>query len=692
MITRFGPSENRIAFVNSAFHRLTGYSKRECLGRNARFLEGPETDQNTVAQISEAIAEAKSIRCEVLHYRKTGEPFWNDLSIDPLHDEAGAYIGYIGICIDATSNHMARQDMARERQRFEDITSHIPGYVYRRVLKVDGTLEHPYLSSSLNHMLELPDDAVLTTQAFLDHVHPEDREMFADRVRRSASTLSTFHLEFRLMTSRGAVRWVRCDAPPRRLPGGDVVWDGVGLDITAAKMAESEITFLASHDSLTGLSNRERFKRALGEALKAVPEGQGLGLLAVDIHRLQDINDALGQAAGDEVLRIAGQRLRTFAEGLGGTVARISSDEFGMFLPRVARAEDLSEAAQVLFANLQTPMVVNGAELAMRACIGGALFPWSDGEPMGPVDTPTELVKRAGVALRAAKRDGPGIYRAYAAGADDRVRDRVSLLHALQRAIDDGQLELHYQPLVDLGSGRIVGAEALVRWQHPQLGMQRPDQFIPLAEESGVILPLGTWVMAQAMKQARLYFGEMSAPPRISINVSGVQLRATNFIATLERALADTGADARNFELELTETSVIETSDDTRAILNRLRAMGFWITIDDFGTGHSTFKYLHAFPVDKIKIDQTFVRGLTADSNEAPIIRSMVALARGLGISIVAEGIETEFQRRFLRAEGCMIGQGYLFSPALKGEDFAWLVEREIRLPVTSRGRRQAKG
>jgi EAL domain-containing protein (putative c-di-GMP-specific phosphodiesterase class I) len=198
--------------------------------------------------------------------------------------------------------------------------------------------------------------------------------------------------------------------------------------------------------------------------------------------------------------------------------------------------------------------------------------------------------------------------------------------------------------------------------------------------------------MTQAMTFGQSWVGQAIGPPRISINVSGVQLRAPNFIATVERALADTGADAKNFELELTETAVIDTSEDTRALLNRLRGMGFWITIDDFGTGHSTFKYLHAFPVDKIKIDQTFVRGLTADSSEAPIIRSMVALAAGLGIEIVAEGVETDFQRRFLRAEGCMIGQGYLFSPALRGEDFAWLVEREIRLPVTSRGRRQPKG
>jgi len=628
----------------------------------------------------------------VLNYRKSGEPFWNDVTIDPFRDETGTVVGYIGVHVDATIDHLARQDLALERQRFEDIVSHIPGYVYRRVLKPDGTLEHPYLSSSLNRLLEIPEDEVISTQTFLDHIHPDDRATFSDRVRRSASALSMFHLEFRLISSGGSVRWVRCDAPARLLPGGDIVWDGVALDITAAKMAENEISFLASHDSLTGLSNRERFKKSLGESLEALPDGQSMGLLAVDIHRLQDINDALGLAAGDEVLRIASQRLRDFAEGLAGTVARISSDEFAMFLPQITGAEDLSEVAQAMFATLEKPMIVSGVELMMRACIGGALFPWSDSEPKEPVNTPTELAKRAGVALRAAKRDGPGIYRAYEAGADERVRDRVSLLHSLQRAIDDAQFEVHYQPLVNLGSGRIVGAEALVRWKHPTLGMQRPDQFIPLAEESGFIAPLGAWVMTQAMTFGQGWVGPASASPRIAINVSGVQLRTTNFIATVERALADTGADAKNFEFELTETAVIDTSEETRALLNQLRAMGFWITIDDFGTGHSTFKYLHAFPVDKIKIDQTFVRGLTDDSSEAPIIRSMVALARGLGIEIVAEGVETEFQRRFLRAEGCMIGQGYLFSPALKGEDFAWLVEREIRLPVTSRGRRQAKG
>jgi EAL domain-containing protein (putative c-di-GMP-specific phosphodiesterase class I) len=285
--------------------------------------------------------------------------------------------------------------------------------------------------------------------------------------------------------------------------------------------------------------------------------------------------------------------------------------------------------------------------------------------------------------LRAAKQEGPGAYRVYSVAFDDRLRNRLALRQSLHRAIEGQQFELHYQPLVQLASGRIVGAEALVRWNHPELGTQRPDVFIPLAEASGMIVPLGAWAIKQAMRQGQLWKRPGVGAPRIAINISSIQLAKPGFIAAVEQALSETGADPRDFEFELTEGLMIEPSSETLAILTWVKSLGFGITIDDFGTGYSTFKYLRDFPVDKIKIDQTFVRQLAIDSSDASIIRSMIALSRSLGVQIVAEGVETAMQRDFLRDEGCEVGQGYFFSLPLTAEDFGWLLRSGLNLPVS---------
>jgi EAL domain-containing protein (putative c-di-GMP-specific phosphodiesterase class I) len=283
--------------------------------------------------------------------------------------------------------------------------------------------------------------------------------------------------------------------------------------------------------------------------------------------------------------------------------------------------------------------------------------------------------------MQAAKREGYGSHRIYTPDLDDRLQNRMALRQSLHRAVIEDRLKLHYQPLVDLGSGRIIGAEALVRWYHPEFGLQRPDLFIPLAEESGFIVQLGAWVIHEAMRQSQSWKQQGFNPPRIAVNVSSVQLQKPGFIATVEKALAETGADAHDFEFELTEGLLIEASSDVLSILTAIKALGFGITIDDFGTGNATFKYLRDFPIDKIKIDQVFVRQLVIDSSDAFIIRAMVALSRSLGINILAEGIETEMQREFLRQEGCESGQGYLFSMPLVAEDFGWMIEHRVTLP-----------
>lgn len=263
------------------------------------------------------------------------------------------------------------------------------------------------------------------------------------------------------------------------------------------------------------------------------------------------------------------------------------------------------------------------------------------------------------------------------------------LRHSLRAAIEDNQLELHYQPLVNLRTGKIVSAEALVRWRHPELGLIRPDHFIPLAEESGLIIDLGQWVMQAAIHQSQAWGALGKAVPRIAVNVSATQLRSEDIVSSFQRIVSDSDADANDFELEITEGIFLESSPDINDKLLALKLMGFKVAIDDFGAGHASFQYLRDFPVDKIKIDQVFVRQLRAQSTDAMIVQAIASLARGLNLELVAEGIEDEQQRIFLRDHGCTTGQGFYFSMPLAAEDFGWMIENEIVLPYRPTGSKQ---
>jgi diguanylate cyclase (GGDEF)-like protein/PAS domain S-box-containing protein len=677
--------DNPIVFINKAFAILTGYDEEECIGRNCRFLQGPDSDRQVITDIRNAISCGASIRREILNYHKTGTPFWNDVTIDPIRDDVGAIIGFIGVQHDSTSSRAAHDAMIEAEQRLNDITSHVPGYVYRRLLKPDGTLELAYLSQSFNAMLGLPLDDTLTITEFYKYVHRDDLGALKEETARSAADLSMFHEEFRLISPAGSVHWVRSDAPARRLPNGDVIWDGLAIEITKEKATEADLAFLAFHDSLTGLSNRVRFKNSLSDAIEKITEGERIGIFFIDVDDFQDVNDAFGQPAGDGVLRAIGQRLKTLVESEGGTVARLGGDEFAVLVPAMSAVGSITGFASVIAHELAKPMPVLDREITVQVCVGATMFPSPDDkDPLMIADPSTELIKRTDLALHHAKQDGPGSQRLYDVEFDDRIHNRVALRQSLHLAIEEQQFELHYHPLVELSSGRIVGAEALVRWNHPELGMQRPDLFIPLAEASGLIVPLGAWVITQAMRQHETWRQQGLNPPRIAINLSNVQLKRADFLAVVERALADTGADPSGFEFELTEGLLIESSPDILDALRWLKSLGFWITVDDFGTGYSTFKYLRDFPVDKVKIDQTFVRQLVIDSSDASIVQAMIGLSRSLGIKIVAEGIETEMQRDFLREEGCEIGQGYFFSLPLTAEDFGWLIQRNVALPIST--------
>jgi diguanylate cyclase (GGDEF)-like protein/PAS domain S-box-containing protein len=671
--------DNPIVYVNSAFSALFGYPIDEIIGRNPRFLQGPDSDPLVRADLHAAVASGAGIRREILNYRKDGTSFWNDLRIDPIHDTTGQLTGFIGIQYEADATHRANEEKAEAESKLAIIADRVPGYIYQRVMRSDGSVETTYVSSSISKILGI--EGSEAARNFFNFVHPDDRDGVLAAIRRSAADMSIFREEFRLVSASGSVHWMRSDAPPRRMPNGDIIWDGLATEIAAAKRWESEIANLAFRDPLTGLLIRSAWRQALTRLLSAASQAQAqCGVLHIDITEFHDLNDRIGQHAGDEILCETARRLTRIAESVVGVAGRIGGDEFALLVPDCADKGTLSSLVKSVSDALGLPIVIGAQQLKIQTRIGASLSGGGTPDTPAGADLTAELMTQAELALRWAKQQGRNAHMLYSAERDDRFQNRAILARTLEQAIANGELSLHYQPLVEIASGRIVSAEALVRWYHPLLGMQRPDLFIPLAESSGLIVPLGRWVLDEALRQRRRWQSEGLLPPPIAINLSGIQLLDPSFISTVETSLRNADADAGDFEIELTEGLLIEPSPQVMASLAGLRRMGFTITIDDFGSGHASFRYLRDFPIDKLKIDQSFVRQLVLESTEALIIRAIISLARGMGIGCVAEGIETEMQRELLLREGCQIGQGALFSMPLVAEDFGWLLANGKRL------------
>jgi diguanylate cyclase (GGDEF)-like protein/PAS domain S-box-containing protein len=422
---------------------------------------------------------------------------------------------------------------------------------------------------------------------------------------------------------------------------------GICEDITERKRSEARLSHMARHDALTGLPNRVLFRERLARALD---RGGALAVLYVDLDAFKDVNDALGHPIGDALLRLVAERLRASVRE-ADTVARLGGDEFAIVAAGGA-AEAAGALARAVIDLLSEPYQVEGQDVVIGASIGIVLAP-ADGSDAD------RLLKNADMALYQAKADGRATWRFFDPGMEARQQSRRSIELDLRAALPKRQFTIHYQPAIDLATSTISGFEALLRWQHPQRGMIAPDEFIPLAEDIGLIVPLGEWVLRQACEEAVHWPDDI----RVAVNLSAAQFRSRNLVQTVVMALAASGLPPRRLELEITETVLLRENDANLAVLHQLRGLGVRIALDDFGTGYSSLSYLRSFPFDKIKIDRSFVRDLPDNPGCRTIIRSVAELASGLGMVTTAEGVETLHQMNELRVEGCTEAQGFLFSP-----------------------------
>ncbi|MDB5501434.1 MAG: diguanylate cyclase/phosphodiesterase [Tardiphaga sp.] len=439
------------------------------------------------------------------------------------------------------------------------------------------------------------------------------------------------------------------------------------MDITERKRAEMRLAFMAHHDGLTGLPNRNLLRQRLDEILAhSRRNGEKVGVLFVGLDNFKGVNDTLGHGIGDKLLRGVARRLRSSLRE-EDAIARLNSDEFAIIQTGVSRPEEVVLLARRLLEAIGEPYLLDGHSVVIGASIGIAMAP-------GDGDDSERLLKNADMALSRAKNDSRGTFSFFEAGMDARAQSRRKIEIELRAAIQDDLLRPYYQPLIDLRTGRITGFEALVRWPHPERGMISPAEFIPVAEDTGLINALGTQILRRACMEAARWPDEV----HVAVNLSPLQFRVGNLLSVVMDALKQSGLPPRRLELEITETLLLEKSTQVLATLHALRALGVRISMDDFGTGYSSLSYLRSFPFDKIKIDQSFVRDLGGNRDAQAIVRSIISLGIGLGVTITAEGVETEAELACLRAEGCHEAQGFLFSKARPNDEIIELLRAQV--------------
>jgi diguanylate cyclase (GGDEF)-like protein/PAS domain S-box-containing protein len=491
------------------------------------------------------------------------------------------------------------------------------------------------------------------------YARPVEREELAAMLRDAMSLNS---VEVELRRKFGASLWVLQNLTL----AGDAVHTTV-VDISDRKRAEEQIEFHAYHDVLTHLPNRKLFQdRLMQNVTRARRSGRAVAVMFVDLDHFKTINDTLGHEAGDELLLEMSRRLRDCVRD-DDTVARLGGDEFTIILAELRHPEDAAGVAEKIIRAVQVPMQIGGTTLEISASIGISLYPEDGADP-------ETLLRNADSAMYRAKESGRNTYQLCTEDMKRRAQERLSLESRLRKAISGGQLTLHYQPQIQLATGKVIGIEALVRWNDPDRGLIHPSAFIPLAEETRLILPLGDWVLHTACKQMREWRDRGLDIPHVSVNLSARQFQHAEIVERVRSVLQETGLEASALDLEITETTAMQNAETTVEVLHALRALGVSVSIDDFGTGYSSLNYLKRFPITCVKIDRVFVRDLATNDGDAAIVAAVIGIARSLRLRVTAEGVENAEQLAFLRRRKCDAAQGYLFSRPVPAESLPAIV------------------
>jgi diguanylate cyclase (GGDEF)-like protein/PAS domain S-box-containing protein len=595
----------------------------------------------------------------------------------PYRSESGEIMGIIGVATDVTERLRAQEALQATETRYRVLFEHNLAGVYRttldgEILDCNDSFARIFGYATREEVLEHP--------AWDFYVSADDRKATLDRLKQW-QMLSNY--EMCLRRKDGSLVWVLENGSLVPDPKGELsVIEGTVIDITERKRAEEQVKHLAFHDVLTGLPNRLLFNDRLTMALaNSVRRSQSLAVLFLDLDRFKVINDSLGHSVGDQLLHRVAERVQGCIRE-ADTVARLGGDEFIVLVPGISGEEDAAKVAQKIVEAIRIPFVVDQRELFATTSIGVAIYP-TDGED---VET---LVRNADTAMYRAKDQGRDNYQLYTPAMNAKALERLHLENRLRQALTNAELVVYYQPLVDLRSGQIRGSEALLRWQHPEMGLIAPGEFIPLAEASGLIVPIGRWVLQTACEQIRVWHEMGYRDLSVAVNLSTRQFQQTDLVQQVAEALASSAIEASSLDLEITETNAMQNAEVSISTLWDLKKVGVSLSMDDFGTGYSSLNYLKRFPIDRIKIDRSFVQDVIDDPDDAAIATAVIAMAHSMKLGVVAEGVETEEQLAFLRQNHCDEMQGYLFSRPVPAREFEALLRRN-RKPRRVGGRVRA--
>jgi len=658
-------------FVSEGCFWLTGYQPSALLqNRQVAFESIVHADDRLWVRESVDTALMKK-RLFDLEYRLNhadGRARWVWERGTGIFDREGRILAIEGLIQDITKRKEAEQGLRDAERRYRGLFDNAIEGIFRSAvdghyLEANPALAHIYGFDSPAELIGSLRD--IRNQLYVD---PERRDEFMRMVKARRSVVA---FESQVYRKNGEVIWISENARAVIDESGRVAsYEGTVEDVTDRKLYQARIEQQANYDTLTGLANRSLLQDRLQQAiLTAATYGTQLAVVFVDLDRFKFINDSLGHHVGDDLLKTMARRFSSCVRECD-TVARLGGDEFVLLINGRSGPDPVRNIVERMLALVAQPWVIDQGEFHMTCSIGVALFP-EDGN-----DAQT-LLKHADSAMYRAKDSGRNTFQFFTRELNALMTEQLELESKLRRALERRQFQLHYQPRIELATGRIVGAEALLRWQIPKVGTILPERFIPLAEETGLITPIGRWVLQTACAQNKAWQDAGLPPIVVSVNVSARQFHANNLVRTVAETLKSTGLAARYLEIELTESVVMHDAPQLGAMLDELKQLGVHVAIDDFGTGYSSLTYLKRFPVDRLKVDRSFVENLATDADDATIVRTIIALGHNFGLKVVAEGVEVVEQIQFLRKHRCDEVQGYHFSPPVVASQFIELFSKD---------------
>lgn len=655
--------DGHIEYVNPAFERETGWPAGEALGKTPRILKSGRHPEDFYREMWGCLLSGRSFRGVFLNRRKDGSLYYEGKTITPLRDAGGAVTHYLATGVDVTHQTLAEQRLRASAERSAASLRGTNDGFWDWDLMARRISFSPRWTSMLGYG---EDEVKGDLETWLSLVHPEDRPEFEERLRAHLNGATEFFVsEHRMRTKPGSPLWVLTRGQATRDPAGVAVrMAGSQTDISARIHAEERLKHGALHDSLTELPNRTLFMDHLRSAISRAQrnEGSRFAVYYMDLDRFKIINDGMGHLAGDQLLVEVGRRLRSCLRD-SDMLARLGGDEYAILAEGVVSGPEALAFANRFLAQFAAPFSIEGRDVFTSGSIGIALSNPS-------YDNPAEMVRDADTAMYHAKSRGRSMAAIFDPSMRSQARRLLDLETGLRQAVEASRLSVNYQPIVSLTTRRVAGFEALVRWLHPKWGYVSPVEFIPVAEECGLIHPVGRFVLREACRKLKvLQTRYPSRPPlTMSVNLSGVQFLRPDLLNQIDMVMREFGLDPRDLHLEITESVIIENAEYARQMIDQIRAQNVRLSIDDFGTGYSSMANLKKLPIHTVKIDQSFVKKMKEDDESLEIVRATISMAHNLGMSVIAEGVENPDEVKILSAMKCEFGQGYLFAKPLNDE------------------------